>query len=266
MREKPPPAHPTEIRTSISPSSAVELNTTSALANYATEAGTSTCDFHISSPKGSGYEPQIKETSVIVVKKKDTRKFRRKAQRGVLRKCIRICVEGEWETALKTNLITTDLYSNLALPVIGSLVQFESSALDDAATESPGNLRSRVGYSDKTKPTVTKHSPPHSAEGVGGGHFLMRATETGQRSTHLLLPASPCALHKMKHYIDTFIDGSSALSRRKDLKTTCGKTLLVHSARILSPDSPSRRCPLGDSDAISRSGVVPESGRVTPLD
>nr|CAD7569669.1 unnamed protein product [Timema californicum] len=35
--EKPPPVHPTEIRTSISPSSAVELNTTSALANYATE-------------------------------------------------------------------------------------------------------------------------------------------------------------------------------------------------------------------------------------
>nr|CAD7586853.1 unnamed protein product [Timema genevievae] len=31
--------HPTEIRTSISPSSRVELNTTSALANYATEAG-----------------------------------------------------------------------------------------------------------------------------------------------------------------------------------------------------------------------------------
>nr|CAD7397902.1 unnamed protein product [Timema poppensis] len=34
-----PPVHPTAIRTSISPSSAVELNTTSALANYATEAG-----------------------------------------------------------------------------------------------------------------------------------------------------------------------------------------------------------------------------------
>nr|CAD7398327.1 unnamed protein product [Timema cristinae] len=33
-----PPVDPTEIRTSISPSSAVELNTTSALANYATEA------------------------------------------------------------------------------------------------------------------------------------------------------------------------------------------------------------------------------------
>nr|CAD7259195.1 unnamed protein product [Timema shepardi] len=38
-KEKPPPVHPTEIRTSISPSSAFELNTTSALANYATEAG-----------------------------------------------------------------------------------------------------------------------------------------------------------------------------------------------------------------------------------
>nr|CAD7405059.1 unnamed protein product [Timema poppensis] len=36
--EKPPPVHPTEIRTSISASSAAELNTTSALANYATEA------------------------------------------------------------------------------------------------------------------------------------------------------------------------------------------------------------------------------------
>nr|CAD7412324.1 unnamed protein product [Timema cristinae] len=36
---KTTPVHPTEIRTSISSSSAVELNTTSALANYATEAG-----------------------------------------------------------------------------------------------------------------------------------------------------------------------------------------------------------------------------------
>nr|CAD7574513.1 unnamed protein product [Timema californicum] len=35
--EKPPSVHPTEIRTSISSSSVVELNTTSALANYATE-------------------------------------------------------------------------------------------------------------------------------------------------------------------------------------------------------------------------------------
>nr|CAD7588294.1 unnamed protein product [Timema genevievae] len=36
--EKSPPVHPTEIRISISPSLVVELNTTSALANYATEA------------------------------------------------------------------------------------------------------------------------------------------------------------------------------------------------------------------------------------
>nr|CAD7195448.1 unnamed protein product [Timema douglasi] len=38
LGEKPPSVLPTEIRTSISPSSAVELNKTSALANYATEA------------------------------------------------------------------------------------------------------------------------------------------------------------------------------------------------------------------------------------
>nr|CAD7197136.1 unnamed protein product [Timema douglasi] len=37
---KTTPVHPTEIRTSISPSSAVKLNTTSALANYATETKT----------------------------------------------------------------------------------------------------------------------------------------------------------------------------------------------------------------------------------
>nr|CAD7588569.1 unnamed protein product [Timema genevievae] len=37
-QEKPPPVHPTEIRTLISPPSAVGLNTTSALANYATES------------------------------------------------------------------------------------------------------------------------------------------------------------------------------------------------------------------------------------
>nr|CAD7456927.1 unnamed protein product [Timema tahoe] len=71
-KEKPPAVHPTEIRTSISTSSAVELNTTSALANYATEAAT------LSTPKR---------------------------------------------------------VSKLVLPVIGSLVYCESSALDYAATE-----------------------------------------------------------------------------------------------------------------------------------
>nr|CAD7258685.1 unnamed protein product [Timema shepardi] len=46
--EKPPQYHPTEIRTSIFPSSAVELNTTSALVNYATETGESTQTHEIS--------------------------------------------------------------------------------------------------------------------------------------------------------------------------------------------------------------------------
>nr|CAD7599882.1 unnamed protein product [Timema genevievae] len=39
VKEKPPPVHLTKIRTSISPSSVVWLNTTGALANYVTEAG-----------------------------------------------------------------------------------------------------------------------------------------------------------------------------------------------------------------------------------
>nr|CAD7589724.1 unnamed protein product [Timema genevievae] len=43
IEEKPPPVHPTKIRTSISPSSVVWLNMTGALANYATEAGCFIC-------------------------------------------------------------------------------------------------------------------------------------------------------------------------------------------------------------------------------
>nr|CAD7400317.1 unnamed protein product [Timema cristinae] len=49
FRKKPHPGNPTEIRTSITPSSAVELNTTSALANYATEAKQRPTDSHVSS-------------------------------------------------------------------------------------------------------------------------------------------------------------------------------------------------------------------------
>nr|CAD7459328.1 unnamed protein product [Timema tahoe] len=49
IKEKPHPVHPTEIRTSISPSSAVGLNTTSALANYATEAAYALCEITLRS-------------------------------------------------------------------------------------------------------------------------------------------------------------------------------------------------------------------------
>nr|CAD7463219.1 unnamed protein product [Timema tahoe] len=52
MMGKPPSVHPTKIRTSISSSSAVELNTTSALANYATEAGHDRFTFRVL-PKGN---------------------------------------------------------------------------------------------------------------------------------------------------------------------------------------------------------------------
>nr|CAD7257652.1 unnamed protein product [Timema shepardi] len=48
FRKNHPPVHPTEIRALISPSSGVELNTTSALANYATEAGVKhPCDYMV---------------------------------------------------------------------------------------------------------------------------------------------------------------------------------------------------------------------------
>nr|CAD7263561.1 unnamed protein product [Timema shepardi] len=52
FRKKPAPVHPTETRTSISPSSAVELNTTSALANYATE----TCERRMNKTRDGLYD------------------------------------------------------------------------------------------------------------------------------------------------------------------------------------------------------------------
>nr|CAD7440614.1 unnamed protein product [Timema bartmani] len=53
--EKPPPVHPTEILTLICPSSAVELNTTSALANYATEADSVSQSFSDGGPPNGDY-------------------------------------------------------------------------------------------------------------------------------------------------------------------------------------------------------------------
>nr|CAD7440078.1 unnamed protein product [Timema bartmani] len=66
--EKPPPVHPTEIRTSIYPSSAAEINTTSALANYATEAGY-TWNEHAASILGTSVEtntPRASDFSMFV--------------------------------------------------------------------------------------------------------------------------------------------------------------------------------------------------------
>nr|CAD7567797.1 unnamed protein product [Timema californicum] len=67
MDRKTTPVHPTEIRTSIFPSSAVELNMTSALTNYATEAGDKVDEVvpllgELVSPESS--DVQIKEAKI----------------------------------------------------------------------------------------------------------------------------------------------------------------------------------------------------------
>nr|CAD7400498.1 unnamed protein product [Timema cristinae] len=65
--EIPPPVHPTETRTSISPSSAVDLNTTSALANYATEAGIGMVDLEEVNPhlRGGRVENNLGKTAPV---------------------------------------------------------------------------------------------------------------------------------------------------------------------------------------------------------
>nr|CAD7201376.1 unnamed protein product [Timema douglasi] len=59
FREKPPSVHPTEIRTSISPCSAVELNTTSALVDYATEAAARKNEENFPRRRGETHDPNF---------------------------------------------------------------------------------------------------------------------------------------------------------------------------------------------------------------
>nr|CAD7574559.1 unnamed protein product [Timema californicum] len=133
-----------ESRTSISPSSAVELNTTSALANYATEAG--------EYPSGRRY-PLTPPSILAAYINPPTRIIR--ASDGVFdccahvhigggreegetaRKCTHICMEGDRKTMLGKNPTSVHPIKIKASssPFIGSLVYRESSALEYAATE-----------------------------------------------------------------------------------------------------------------------------------
>nr|CAD7194237.1 unnamed protein product [Timema douglasi] len=65
IRKNHPPVHPTKIRTSTSPSSAVKLNTTSALANYATEA-----DFYVRQRVWDGINTNLVWTNEELLERK----------------------------------------------------------------------------------------------------------------------------------------------------------------------------------------------------
>nr|CAD7198018.1 unnamed protein product [Timema douglasi] len=112
-----PQVHPTEIRTSISPSSAVKLNTTSALANYATEAGIAACKTREkNSPVLSFREGQEQEQFWENFNDRDLTKNN----------------PLWWSNGPRT----PGRDSNLDLLVIDSLAYYESSALDHTATKS----------------------------------------------------------------------------------------------------------------------------------
>nr|CAD7394577.1 unnamed protein product [Timema cristinae] len=117
-RENPPPVHPTEIRTSISSSSAVELNTTSALANYATE---DISDVHPTEIRAS-----ISPSSAVELT--TTSALANYATEAVE---VNPHLRGR---RLETNSgkpapSSPDRDSNLDLPVLGSLTQHDTCAL-----------------------------------------------------------------------------------------------------------------------------------------
>nr|CAD7258264.1 unnamed protein product [Timema shepardi] len=157
--------HPTEIRTSVSPSSAVELNTTSALANYATEAGdityqqysqkiTWTLNQRTFQPQNHRFESKVHPTEIrtsispsLAVWLNTTNALANYATEA----------GGKHLDLAKSSLLVTgstpDLDSNLDLTVIGSLVHCESDALDYEATKSfytkplaVENIRSKVRW------------------------------------------------------------------------------------------------------------------------
>nr|CAD7589139.1 unnamed protein product [Timema genevievae] len=150
--------HPNEIRTSISPSLAVELNTTSALDNYATEA-VSLADLLLERSN-----ELAQKTSILCgfmeldVSAKLPSSF---TKEGLIDKNrTRICVEGEWKTTWENHPHCIQPGSNTNLPIFGSLVYHESSALDYSVTEAglsntscSDNLRISHLYNVTTIPT-----------------------------------------------------------------------------------------------------------------
>nr|CAD7434805.1 unnamed protein product [Timema monikensis] len=108
--EIPPPVHPTEIGTSISPSSAVELNTTSALANYATEA------------------VRLTPAGVVIIHSRSYNK-----PRGPMLQLDTDNAPQDLTGYRKIWFTRRDL--NLDLPVLGSQAQHKTSVLANYATE-----------------------------------------------------------------------------------------------------------------------------------
>nr|CAD7392361.1 unnamed protein product [Timema cristinae] len=172
------PVHPTEIRTSISPSPAVELNTKSVLANYDTEAGSydreggytealMSCSWLLqtgqSAPRGA-YDLSLKSNKFPDLLE-DSRKRDSKSDLPItgnpikhendvlnyypINKCTHTCVEGVENHFGKTTLSTPNQDSNLNLPVIGSLVYCKSSILDHVAIEEVYQISKQIAESNK---------------------------------------------------------------------------------------------------------------------
>nr|CAD7439419.1 unnamed protein product [Timema bartmani] len=105
------------------------------------------------------------------------------------RKCTRICVEGEWKTIKEKNPPCTQPGYNPDLPVLGSLVQHESSALDlttlDTAQHFESHIRTQInlggGLRSKDKDLLPSMGKGDEATLVRG-HFQ---TQVFQQSVTL---------------------------------------------------------------------------------
>nr|CAD7569169.1 unnamed protein product [Timema californicum] len=135
--EKPPPVHSTEIRTSISPSSAVELNTTSALANYAIEAAVElNTTSALANYATENITPRDKTRSEREIwgEGEGDKKIKSVAPNKLPQVHNRVELEevnqhlrgGRVENHFgKTTLSSPDRYSNLNLPVLGGRAQHD---------------------------------------------------------------------------------------------------------------------------------------------
>ncbi|CAG2057731.1 unnamed protein product [Timema podura] len=134
--------HPTEIRTSISPSSAVELNTTNALANYATEADAPSLYFLPSNSSLSHSNSILLNLLEDVPSHEEVNRYKTPTELDFHR--IKEEVQG------KTTPGLSEQDPKLDLPILGSPAQHETSTLATYATKEGTESRfvARVGTFD----------------------------------------------------------------------------------------------------------------------
>nr|CAD7605372.1 unnamed protein product [Timema genevievae] len=132
--------HPTEIRTSISPSSAVGLNTTGALANYATQAGVNKCRAWMSKKRDSS-DLAVEEVEVLstmedeLEKQLDAKASKSNLSVANVKNILKHVITNEHVLAMVRHTIKGNVITNEDLPFQPKLTRAKTKELMKAQPE-----------------------------------------------------------------------------------------------------------------------------------